>query len=123
MIDFVYTGQEIIPKNVTHLYCCSNQFTSLPESNQLTELPVLPPTLKYLKCNNNQLTELPDELPPTLNNLYCFSNQLTSLPELPPTLQYLDVENNNLLFQKYQSYYLYKIRKKQAEELFDWFIK
>jgi len=88
------------------LECDTNQLTCLPllpptlkelycYNNKLTWLPLLPPTLKYLNCLNNQLTYLPD-LPSTLKQLSCYNNQLTSFPLLPSTLTVLDCHNNQL---------------------------
>jgi Leucine-rich repeat (LRR) protein len=111
-IEFRYSGREKIPQDVTHLYCFG----------QLFHLPSLPSNLIYLNCNNNQLTTLPP-LPPTLTILHCSNNQLTTLPPLPSTLTILYCYGNTQLFEKYQSYNLEEIRKKQAEDNFDWFIK
>jgi len=55
----------------------------------------LPSTLQIVWCSDNQLTSL-DNLPPNLQRLYCDNNQLTSLDNLPPTLQYLDCEKNTI---------------------------
>jgi len=65
--------------------------------NNLTKLPDLPPNLQELYCYNNNLTSLPD-LPATLNILSCANNQLTNLPVLSPNLQKLFCHNNNILF-------------------------
>jgi hypothetical protein len=46
-----------------------------------------------LACNDNQLTTLP-VLPPTLEYLEFSGNQLTTLPALPPGLIGLNVSNN-----------------------------
>ena len=66
-------------------------------SNNLTELPELPPNLKFLHCNNNNLTELP-ELPLTLEGLYCYNNNLIDLPIIPLTLKILHCHNNHLIY-------------------------
>jgi len=131
---FTYTEKKTIPNNIcspsTHLFCNYKNLTTLPSlpanlthlicyGNQLTTLPELPTTLLQLYCNNNQLTSLP-ELPTTLLYLYCSKNQLTTLPELPTTLNLLSCDLN--LYNKYQSFDLHEIRKKQAEE-FNWFLK
>ena len=63
--------------------------------NKLTSLDNLPPTLEILYCWNNQLTNL-NNLPPKLKELYCNNNQLTSLDNLPLNLEILYCDDNQL---------------------------
>jgi hypothetical protein len=101
------TGIEVFV-NLTYLYC---------SSNQLTNLPTLPPLLTYFDCSFNNLTSMPNWLPPithldfsynqikkipflpsTLKNLLCYNNQLAFLPTLPSTLKILYCDSNQLTF-------------------------
>ena len=50
--------------------------------------------LEYLDISSNDLTEIP-ELPPSITMLSCGNNNLTSLPELPAGLLFLNINNNN----------------------------
>ena len=51
---------------------------------------------EHLDLSNLNLTKISDELPDTLQVLYCDDNLLTSLPHLPATLKYLSCSNNLL---------------------------
>jgi len=53
----------------------------------------LPSTLQIVWCSDNQLTSL-DNLPSKLQIVWCSNNQLTSLDNLPSTLQILHCEKN-----------------------------
>ena len=64
--------------------------------NNLTNLPDLPPNLQELYCYENKLISLP-KLPITLNKLSCANNELTDLPNLPQNLQGLFCNHNKLV--------------------------
>ena len=52
-----------------------------------------------LDLSFSQLTSLPENLPNSLQKLYCSSNQITKLPEnLPSSLQKLSCSNNPYLY-------------------------
>ena len=86
-MEFTYTGTETIPEGTINLFCQDQNLTNLPEN--------LPRTIERLWCHHNQLTSLPT-LPENLRDLYCHHNQLTSLPELPEGLQVLNCADNQL---------------------------
>jgi Leucine-rich repeat (LRR) protein len=86
-MEFTYTGTEVIPEGTINLFCQDQNLINLPEN--------LPITIQRLWCHNNQLTSLP-LLPEGLKVLYCWSNQLTSLPPLPADLRELCCYDNQL---------------------------
>ena len=65
-------------------------------SNQLTNIPLLPNSLKILLCDSNHFTSFSLPLPDSLTIFSCSNNQLTSLPMLPTDLSYLSCSNNQL---------------------------
>lgn len=72
--------------------------TFICSNNQLTRLPLLPPTIQYLHLQENQLTCLPDNLPPDLHYLNCKKNRIRYLPPfLPDNLTWVDCGGNELL--------------------------
>jgi len=77
-------------KNLKELYCSDNLLTSLPDN--------LPQSLEILYCSNNQLTSLPDLTRfKNIKELYCYNNQLTSLPTtLPQGLEKIHCSSNQL---------------------------
>ncbi len=90
--------------NLGELHCESNQLSNLPllpnslihltcANNQLNSLPVLPDNLVELICYDNELSSLPS-FPMGLRTLLCFSNQLPALPELPDSLTNCVIYNN-----------------------------
>ena len=87
------TFEEIIQlENYDDIKCINfynNNLTSLPDN--------LPNSLEILWCDNNNLTSLPNNLPNSLEILWCYNNNLTSLPDnLPYSLKELWCDNNNL---------------------------
>ena len=89
-----------------------NQIKAISFSYQnLTSLPNnLPNSLEYLYCDNNQLTKLPNNLPNSLTRLDCEYNQLTSLPNnLPSSFKELYCINNPLIK---KNFHLLKTLKK-----------
>jgi len=101
-------------KQLTHLYCSSNQLTELPplnnnltvlycHDNQLTKLPPLNNNLTELICSYNLLTELPP-LNDNLTVLECHHNQLTELPPLNNNLTQLYCHYNNIYNENLKKY-------------------
>ena len=79
--------------------CIQNNKTMLDLSGlRLVKLPDnLPASLQTLYCSSNQLTLLPDNLPASLQTFGCSDNQLTSLPDnLPASLHTLYCSDNQL---------------------------
>jgi Leucine-rich repeat (LRR) protein len=79
--------------------CIKEKGTVLNLSNLgLKELPNnLPNSLQELYCFNNKLKELPNNLPNSLQALYCSNNELKELPNnLPNSLRILYCHNNEL---------------------------
>ena len=110
-VDYTLTSQTItIRGDVTTLYCCSNQLTSLDLSgctaltkldcryNELTSLNVSNcPSLIKLDCWYNQLMSLEVSGCTTLTKLNCRGNQLTSVDVSKNTaLTTLDCQENQL---------------------------
>jgi Leucine-rich repeat (LRR) protein len=107
MVDYNnITVLKISGERLTELPDDIDKYTNLKEldcsNNQITSLNNLPPSLEILYCNHNQLVELPplvsEGKPPNLQMLDCDDNQLTSLPPLPSTLEYLNCDNNPIQY-------------------------
>src|SRR5438105_390065 len=87
---------EIAQKRITE--CINNKSFSLDLSFlNLDYLPNnLPSSLQTLYCYNNQIKEL-NNLPSSLQTLDCFDNQIKELNNLPSSLHYLLCYNNKYL--------------------------
>jgi Leucine-rich repeat (LRR) protein len=77
-----------LPENITELNLSNKNLTFIPDLTRFTNLT-------HLYCVNNQLTTLP-MLPPTLIRLICYDNQLTCVSVLPSTLKDVRIHNNPL---------------------------
>lgn len=64
---------------------------------RLTSLPPLPNSVKSFWCSNTLITSLPEELPSSLERLFCFETCIKKLPKLPNTLTLLLCFNSPLI--------------------------
>ncbi|HRH62739.1 MAG TPA: T9SS type A sorting domain-containing protein [Bacteroidia bacterium] len=93
--------------SITKFDCSSNEITNLPvlppllkefrcgNNPGITNLPALPAGLTVLTCGATSITTLPP-LPAGLIDLGCFSTSITNLPLLPAGLISLHCGDNNL---------------------------
>lgn len=79
-----------LPDNTIFLDLSNHSLSEIPDLSRFINL-------KYLDCSRNNLTKLPENLPDSLETLYCDFNPLIKLNNLPPNLIMLGCSNCKLI--------------------------